>query len=91
MKDPQSSLNKSFGILHSCLLIVLIAYILDVIYARMVYLNMGPLAVLVTVPAKIFLFSGLFGALLELISGEEITLKFKNVKRNAKEYWKIVY
>ena len=89
MNDQRSLLSKSFSILHSCLSIVLITYLLDVIFARLVYLGMWALAMLLVLPAKVWVFSGIYGALVELVSGEEIVFKLSHVKRNAKEFWKI--
>lgn len=89
MEKPPLLLSKSFSFLNSFLMVVLFAYLLDVIYARMIYLKMGFLAVLVTVPAKIYLFSGLYGALVEIVSGEEMVFKLKRLKYNAREFWKI--
>ena len=88
MRNQQSLLSQSWGILNSCLHIVLIMYILDIIYARMVNLNLGPLAVMVIVPVKIYIFSGVYGTFMELISGEEIVFRFSHFKHNAQQLLK---
>lgn len=89
MTDQPSLLRRSISILHSCLSVVLVSYLLDIIYARIVHQGMGPLAIAVIIPLKIYVLSGIYGALVEIVSGEEIVLRLKNVKKNAKEFWKV--
>jgi len=89
MKSDHSLLKRSLSIIHSCLLFVLVVYMLDVIFARWNYLGFWVLSLAVIVPAKIYILSGFYGMLTEIASGEEIILKFKHFHKNAKQYWKI--
>lgn len=81
-------IKKSLAILNSSLILVLAAYIPNVIFTRLVYLNWEIPAIVFILPLKIFIYGGIYGTLVELISGEKITLEFKRLKINAKKYWK---
>lgn len=83
--------KKSFSILNTSLLPVLIIYILNVISAKLTYLNLGILAVILIPPLKIFIYSGTCGMLIELVSNEEIVPKFERFMINAKKYWKCYF
>ncbi len=85
-----SLLRKSLGIHHSCLIFVLGIYMMGVAYNRLIALNMGLLSLFVILPIKIYLFSGIYGVLTELVSKEEITSSVRVFKANANRYWKIV-
>lgn len=91
MPDHRSILKQSFWILHSCLLFVLVLYLLDTIYARWVYLNYGVPAMLIVVPAKIAILGGIFGSILELASSEQYFVSFKRFKKNAVQYWPVYF
>lgn len=90
MTKPQSLLKKSFDILNSCLVLVLVTYLVDVIYARLLYLNRGFLAMAVVIPAKIYIYSGIYGMLIELGAGEELVVRLHNFQKNAREFWRVV-
>jgi len=69
-----------------CLLII---YMLDVLYARWFYLGVGILSFIIIVPAKIFIVSGILGAIIDLTSGEKLLLGIDQIKNNAKRFWKV--
>jgi len=81
-------IKKTFNILHSSLILVLLAYFIDVVFARLTYFNLKIIAANIIIPIKIFIYGGIYGALIELVSGEEITLTFHRFQTNAKKYWK---
>lgn len=89
MHTNKNFLSRSFNILHSVLGLVLIAYFLDFLYDALIAQGAGPMVLLVLVPVKIFLYSGAFGALAEIVGGQEIVFKFSRLKVNAQKYWKI--
>ncbi|MCK5178119.1 MAG: hypothetical protein KAR32_01200, partial [Candidatus Omnitrophica bacterium] len=45
------------------------------------------LIVLIHIPLKVYLLSGIYGALTEIVSEEHMTFHWRSVHRNAKEYW----
>jgi len=81
-------IKKSLVILNSSLVLIFAAYIPNVIFTKLVYLNREILAIVFILPLKVFIYGGIYGMLVELISGEEITLRFNRFKINAKKYWK---
>ncbi len=81
-------IKKSLAVLNSSLVLVLAAYIPNVIFTRLVYLNWEVPAIIFILPLKVFIYSGIYGMIVELASTEEITLKFSRFKINAKKYWK---
>lgn len=89
MMNTGTLLSQTFLILHSCLSVILAPYLLDVLYARLIHFGMGPLAVIAIIPLKVYVFAGLCGALAEVVSGEEIVLRLKNVRKNADRFWKL--
>ena len=69
-----ASIKKSLAILNSSLVLVLAAYIPNVIFTRLVYLDKEILAIVFILPLKVFIYGGIYGMIVELASGEEITL-----------------
>ena len=83
-----TSIKKSLAVLNSSLILVFAAYVPNVIFTRLVYLEQEILAIVFILPLKVFVYGGIYGMIVELISKEEITLKFSRFKINAKKYWK---
>jgi len=81
------SFKKIFGILNASLFLVIITYLPDVIFAKLTTLHFTFLAVLIIIPLKIFIHSGILGTLTELISHEHLTLRASRFKVNAKAFW----
>jgi len=88
IKIATSPIKKSFIILHSSLFSVLTIYMINVIFAKLVYLKLGILAAAFILPLKVFVHGGVYGMLVELVSGEELVLRFSRFTFNAKKYWK---
>jgi len=86
-KEP-TLLSQSFGILNSFFLLVFVAYMTEVFidsdFAR--WFGIG--AFMIYIPLKIFIMSGACGGLVSIISGEDFFLCMKQIKSNAKKYWK---
>jgi radical SAM superfamily enzyme YgiQ (UPF0313 family) len=90
MLSRRSSLQKSFDILSSVLQAVAVTYALNLIYDSSLVQGLGKIALLIFIPLKIILYSGIYGALIEVISGEEIIFSLSHIKRNIKDFW-IIY
>jgi radical SAM superfamily enzyme YgiQ (UPF0313 family) len=89
MSDEKSLIKQSVTLLHSCIIFVAAIYVLDLFYAKGFYLGFGILpSLMVIVPLKIYVFSGMYGTLMELISGERFVFTVRDVLDNAKRYWK---
>jgi len=80
--------RKSLTILLSSLIFVFTNYFINVIFSRLIYLSLEVPAIIFVIPFKIFVCGGIYGTIVELISGEEIVLKFSRFNINAKKYWK---
>lgn len=93
-KQQLSLLRKSVDILHSSLLFVVISCVLHVCYVETIKARFFPplvtLALMVTILLlKVFIFSGIYGSLLELLSQEQPAINKNSFIRNAKTYWKL--
>ena len=89
MPDEKSLIKKSALLLYSSFIFVAAIYVLDLFYAKGFHVGFGILpSLMVIVPLKIFVFSGMYGTLAELISGERMVFTFRDFQDNAKRYWK---
>ncbi|MFA5260936.1 MAG: radical SAM protein [Candidatus Omnitrophota bacterium] len=87
-------LFKTFDILHSALLCLVLACVLNSLYVDPPAFIQGiPLLqiiyTLVLIGLKIFLSSGIYGSLVELASQEEPAIDRKSFFKNARAYWKL--
>ncbi len=85
---------KSFDILHSALLFLLIACFLHVLFVDPpAFISASPgltvLFMFLLIFLKIFLFSGMYGTIIELASQEQVAITNKIFFKNARRYWKI--
>ncbi|MCK4882152.1 MAG: radical SAM protein, partial [Candidatus Omnitrophica bacterium] len=85
MRTPPPLLKKSFEILHSLPWVVFIAFLLnEALHGRIDFSLLVIFAVL-----KIYVYSGIFGALIEIASGETILSGIKRIVHNANRFWAI--
>ena len=85
MRTPHPLLKKSFAILHSLPWVVFSAYLLnEALHGR---IDFSLLIIFVAI--KIYVYSGVFGALIEIASGETILSGIKRVVHNANRSWAV--
>ena len=93
MTNDSSPLKRSFHILNTILFLLVITFLLDQpflpLYLRRIISTPAStlFIVLLHIPFKVYILSGIYGALIEIISEENILFNLKNVKRNARQYW----
>ncbi len=76
-------LKKSIEILHTFLLCVIVTYMVEVLQ----YHSLP--AFIILFPVKIYLYSGLYGILIEMIANQEKIFHLRSFHRNVKEYWQV--
>ena len=84
----QGQLKKAIAILNSTFIAVLIAYSLDFLAAVFIE-TFQSIVLLILIPAKIYLYAGLYGSFIEIVSSEEVYLTWSNFQKNARRYWPI--
>lgn len=89
MTNNSSIRKASLTITVECLFFVFLAYMVDVLFARLVFLNLELATLITVIPLKIILFGGIYGFVCELVSGEELTISWKKFTDNVSRYWKI--
>jgi|GEM_PF-563065 len=92
-RAPRTLLHKTFDIVHSSFLLLAIACALHVLYIQTgKWLGGLPwlliVAILLFVALKIFLFSGIYGTIIELASQETPAVNRDSFLRNARAHWK---
>ncbi len=87
MNPAGTSFRKSFDVLNSVLSLVFAAYLLDVTFARFVYLDYEIVFIVFIFLFKCFIMSGIYGSLIEIISLEKTLLSFPGLFYNAKRYF----
>lgn len=96
MRSFRNSLSyRSLSILSSCLLFVGIATVLELpIISSFIPMAvrrsiLGGVGIVGLAIFKIYFYSGMYGVLLEIVSGEEIVFSYRKFNANAKRFWKI--
>lgn len=88
-----SRLKRSFHLLNTLFLPIAAVFLLDrsflLLYLRGILTTPASvlLITLLHIPFKVYLLSGIYGALIEIVSEENMTLRLKNVRRNSRECW----
>ena len=89
-----SILSKSFDILHSALLCIVLACVLNTLYVdppsfirSLPFLQI--IYTLALIILKVYLLGGIYGSLVELASQEHPDINRKSFFRNARRYWKL--
>jgi len=82
-----SSLKDTFQITNSLLGIIALTLLLAVIYDHLYIWGLGALGLLILIPSKIYLYSGMYGQIASITSGETITMTFKDFHNDAKRFW----
>src|SRR5437870_3859673 len=91
----QSPFRQSFNILHSLFTPIVIAFFLEspifmlLLNDRLVHSAWGWLIPLLIFPLKIYFYSGIYGVLVAMTSGEIILFDFQSFQREAKRNWPI--
>lgn len=80
---------KTLAIVNSIFVPIFLAFLIDVFYAQFGLPYFGVFALLLFFPLQVFLYSGVLGNLIEIISGEEVFLNYFHVRDNFKRFWKI--
>ena len=93
MISVPSRLKRSLRLLNTLFLPLVAVFLIDrpflLLYLRGIITTPASvlLIVLIHIPLKVYLLSGIYGALTEIASEEHITFRWSSVHRNAKEYW----
>jgi radical SAM superfamily enzyme YgiQ (UPF0313 family) len=80
-------LLRSTAFLNSLFVFVFALFMIDVMTAQLQYLHLVWLALIVAFPVKIYCASGIYGYLIEIASGQELTLDARRFTANANRYW----
>ena len=95
MEQPRAAHRKAFWCLNSMLTPVVISYLLEPIifseyFPQIIRESFLGVVILTTLTLlRLFFYSGIYGTMLEVVSGQEVTLSFRRFSQNVKEYWKI--
>ncbi len=88
MNIPRSRyFPKAVSVLNSLLVFVFMFFMIDAVYAQFQYWHYTWLALIMAIPVKIYCYSGIYGYLVEIVSGQEMVLNFSRIHENAKKYW----
>jgi len=80
-------LRDSINVLHCVLLPIFAVFMLDVIYDTQPVQFFGLFALIVFIPIKTFIYAGIYGSLVEVVSKEEPYIDFNGMIKNAKQFW----
>ncbi len=89
MMSKDSPLKTSYEVLASVPSLVLVTYMLGLFYDTSFIQDLGWSALLLFIFLKIILYSGIYGVLVELASGQEFLIDFKQFRQNIRAFWKI--
>ena len=89
-----SSLDQSLSVLHSFFLATVIAFLLEPLVVNIIVDPFLPSSLerfvpLVFFPLRICFYSGIYGALIEMMSGEEMIFTWDAFRENVKRLWKM--
>ncbi len=79
--------QKAFLLANSVFLFIFSAYVLDLI-SEILSVVYGGFS-LIFIPLKVYLYSGLYGVMVDLVSREAIMLEYSSLHQNAKKFWRI--
>jgi hypothetical protein len=86
MNFRENYFSKAASVVNSLLIFVVVLYMIETIYARSVYMHVLWLGLLAAIPFKIYCHAGIYGCLVEIVSGQEMVLKFSRFHANAVRY-----
>jgi len=89
MRYKQTFLSKAFDILVTVFFFLFLTFMLNVLADVKMLSIISPFRFFVLVPAKVWIYSGIFACIIDIISEKEICISFSLFKSNAKKYWKI--
>lgn len=62
---------------------------IEAVFARSLYLGQLELALIVSIPVKLYCYAGIYGYLVELINGQEVVVSYGRFHRNAFRYFSL--
>lgn len=83
------SLARSVNLLNSLLIFVVATFMIEAVFARSVYLGQLGLAFVVAIPVKLYCYAGIYGYLVELLSGREMVISYGRFHQNALRYLRL--
>lgn len=87
-KENRKLLYTAYEIFSMVLLFLLGTFMLDVLSESDWFRSLGALSILPLFAFKVYFYSGIFGVIVEIASGQNLTFTFKDVFRNANAFWK---
>ncbi len=98
MSKETSLLNRSFQILHSFCLAFTVAFFLEpqILSSYLitspdsaVFQSIGWLILTALLPIQIYFYSGIYGSLLQMVSGESVLINLRKFHTNARQLWPV--
>jgi len=86
MDDRQTPLSKPLRIIDTIFILAVAVFLLDIVHDTMFIQSLGFLALVVLVPAKIYLYSGIYGVLIELASGQDDSTWNDKIRGRRNDY-----
>lgn len=86
-------LSSAIEILHSLLLVVFTAFLFDSVIFATLFNNKfidsigGRIFFLVLIPLRVYFCAGIYGMIVEIVSGEERVITRQRFEANAKQFW----
>ncbi len=83
-----SSIKKALTIVNSSFVLILIIHFLNITVSTPMRFKVELLIISLVAPLKILAYAGLYGTLIELVSQQEITIKYSRFRANVISCWK---
>lgn len=75
---------------HSLMILVFVTFIMDVLYEAFLIPSFGVMAVAAYLPVKVMYYAGIIGVLIEIVSGEQVLVRWERIKHNIRSYWWLI-
>ncbi len=85
------ALDQTFSVFLSVITFVVITFIVNIAYDSIFFQKLGVPGFLVLLIIKVFVYAGMYGHIIDLVSGEEIVIRYKRILQNAKKFWFISF
>src|SRR5690349_11965926 len=89
MKSVVNQANRALDFFPSIVTAVFLTFFLGLLFDTAAAYVPSAVAFLLFFPLKVYFYSGLYGLIIEILSGEEVMFQFDRIHVNAKRFWKI--
>lgn len=86
-KETQTTFQQTVALFTSILTLVVITFIINIAYDSILFQKLGASGFFLLFAIEVFVYSGIYGQIVELVSGEEKFITTKRIIKNSQQFW----